>query len=668
MTQPQVNIKRLVDNIKKSNAYTPLVEAVANSIDAIEEAGRDDGEIILTLVRSPQDTLGNIAGDELKPFSEVMITDNGIGFNDRNLEAFNTIYSEKKIREGGKGFGRFVYLKYFDSVSVESVYVDKSMYFQRKFNFVKDATIIQNENTVRLDAGKAETTLHLENLKLEHLGKIDKTIETIARKLLEKLLVYFVIDGYKCPKIIVRELGGVSVVLNDMVGSGNGIENIGDKEFVLETSDKTIKKSFKAKIFKIFYGESRSSINLVADRRQVTEEALYTYVPEFKDDFYDISSNEKGKEIKKNYTIKTYILGKYLDENVSLERDGFEFSATRNSDLFYPFSQMEIEKEAAKVASEIFKDEVKTRQQKKEADIRDYVDTKAPWHKSNFPDLDLSKLPYKATEAEIETALEGVRFGKEQQARKEISKILESADEALIVEKVDALIGQITDIQKNELAHYVALRRAILDVFKKSLTWNENKKYEKEKVIHDIIFPTKSNSDSASYDRHNLWLIDEKLSFTEYIASDKPLNEKDERPDLLIFDNKIAVRDGDTPSNPIIVFEFKKPQRDSYAPGENPLIQIADYVRKIRDGNFKNPEGRFINATQDTPAYGFLVCDPTSQIKGFCEALGLTKSPDQKGYFGFHPNYKIYYEVISFDRLVENSELRNKIFFKMLGM
>ena len=158
------------------------------------------------------------------------------------------------------------------------------------------------------------------------------------------------------------------------------------------------------------------------------------------------------------------------------------------------------------------------------------------------------------------------------------------------------------------------------------------------------------------------------MSFTEYLASDKPLNANGDRPDLLIFDNIISFRAGEESSNPIIVFEFKRPQRTTYNSDENPLKQITDYVKQIRSGNFKKPDGRQVYTTENTPAFGFLVCDLTDQIKSFCEEYSLTKSPDNKGYFGFHSNYKIYFEVISFDKLVDDSELRNRIFFKKLGI
>lgn len=662
----QINIKRLVDNISKTNIYTPIVEAIANSIDSIEESGRTDGKILIKLIRSKQESL--LETNEAHPIVGIKVVDNGIGFTTKNLESFNTIYTEQKIRKGGKGFGRFVYLKYFQEINVESNFREKGVYSKRLFSFVKDNNIIQDEKIIQLDEKKdPETVLFLNNLKKEHYNKLNKKIDTIARKLLEKLLVYFVLDDYKCPEIAVEEEDSKErIILNNYLGSDNEIKQLVDTNFILKSNEADSSEKFKAKIFKIFYGESRSSINLVADNRQVTEEVLHTYIPEFKDDFYDIEINEKGEKVNKNYTIKIYVLGRYLDENVSLERDGFEFQ--NKAELFFPFSQIQIEKEAAETAKRHFKEEVKTRQEKKEKEVREYVDKEAPWHKFYFKELDLSLIPYGISKQDLENELNKIRFQKELTTRTEINKIIAGNNETDISKKADDLVKRITEIGKSQLTHYVCLRKSILDLFKKSLTWGEDKKFEKEKVIHDIIFPTTQDSDNLPYEKHNLWIVDEKLSFTEFLASDKPLNLHDERPDLLIFDHKISLRGGEEPSNPIIVFEFKRPQRTNYKNNENPLKQIADYISKIRKGEVKNPEGRKIYVTDNTPAYGFLICDITNEIETFCLDFSLTKSPDNKGYFGFHSNYKIYYEVISFDKLVEDADLRNKIFFKHLGM
>ena len=50
-----------------------------------------------------------------------------------------------------------------------------------------------------------------------------------------------------------------------------------------------------------------------------------------------------------------------------------------------------------------------------------------------------------------------------------------------------------------------------------------------------------------------------------YVSSDKPLDGGvTERPDLLVFDKPILFRGDNEASNPITVFEFKKPGRDDF--------------------------------------------------------------------------------------------------------
>ena len=53
------------------------------------------------------------------------IEDNGVGFTDKHRESFDTLYTDHRIAEGGKGFGRFMCLKYFDKVGIKSVFGEK---------------------------------------------------------------------------------------------------------------------------------------------------------------------------------------------------------------------------------------------------------------------------------------------------------------------------------------------------------------------------------------------------------------------------------------------------------------------------------------------------------------------------------------------------------------
>lgn len=671
MANVAINIKRLVETIRKTNVYTPIIEAIVNSIDAIDDAHISDGDIKVTLVRHPQEVLKLADKDgeenEIPYVTSVKVTDNGIGFTDDNVRAFDYIYTENKANKGGKGFGRFVYLKYFRKVNVSSVFQNNGNKHKRTFDFIKADQFTTNRKVEDVEDSKpCGTEVLLDKLYDEHLPKLDKKLDTISRKLLENLLVFFTLDDYTCPKItIYDEYSGESVILNDLIDDKEGISEILAKEIELNgENEKETTEKFKAKVFKVYYSQSRSSIALVANQRQVTDTALYDYVTEFKDDFFDRVPGEKGEFTNKNYTVKVYVTGKYLDENVSDTRDSFHFPKSEKT-LYHQFCQRDIEKLAANIAKEALSDEVKLRREKKISKVREYVNATAPQHRIYADKLDYALLPFDPNEAEIESALQNTRFHIETKTKNTVEGILKNS-KFEITDKFYEAVNSLTELGKSELSHYVILRRLVLDLFKKSLTWNDDQKYSKEKVIHDIIFPTRCDSDSIPYDEHNLWIVDEKLCFHEYLASDKPLNTKDERPDLVIFNNKITLRSGDEASNPIVVVEFKKPQREEYTENDNPLKQIAGYIDKIRRGQFKTPEGRTLNVNENTPAFGYLICDLTDKIHSFCKDYDLTMNPDNQGYFGFHKSHKIYFEVISFDKLVKDAEQRNRVFFKKL--
>src|SRR5689334_12383851 len=89
----------------------PLFEAVVNSIQSIDAAGLGSkGRIAITVSR--EDTVPGLEGeDALGAVTGFSIADNGPGFTDANFESFTTADSSFKMSEGGKGIGRFTWLK-----------------------------------------------------------------------------------------------------------------------------------------------------------------------------------------------------------------------------------------------------------------------------------------------------------------------------------------------------------------------------------------------------------------------------------------------------------------------------------------------------------------------------------------------------------------------------
>ncbi|MDD2800428.1 MAG: ATP-binding protein [Methylococcales bacterium] len=664
-----VNIRRAVENIKaNTTVYTPIVEVVVNAIQAIESNGKTDGVIFIRLNRSEQTDMN----DGLPDVHSIEIEDNGIGFTDENRQSFDTLYSDFKLSDGGKGFGRFTCLKYFDDLHVESVYWSQDGFKLRKFSMGKDNDIIVNEQISMSSDQNSGAVVCLSNLKK---GKtIDKKLGTIARNLVEKLLPYFITQDYACPKIVLSEKDGKDPIqLNDYLNNQLSAvikEIIFEKNsFILEGSQGS--ERFQVRVFKLYSPKNQKSrISLVAHQREVTGSVIHKYIPEFIEDFYD-KEGVRNIDGARNYIIKAYVFSPYLDRNVSLERGGFEFQM--ENDALYGISQVEIEKQSSVLAKAATGSDIAVRQEKKKARVQSYVDDEAPWHKSMLDKIDLTAMSYKPSNDEIESVLQKEKFTQESQIKRDVTKLLAESSLENLQEDVHEIVSKISGTSKNDLIHYIALRRNILDIFGKSLQVDETGTYESEGVVHDIIFPRKSDTDTKLFKDHNLWIIDERLNFTNYVSSDVELNGKNsERPDLLVYNKRILFRGDNEPSNPVIIFEFKKPQRDDFvnpSSKEDPVQQVVRYVNNIRDGKYKTPEGRKMQVADNTPFYGYVVCDLTTKVETWLEReKNFKPMPDRLGWFQWLENINLYIEVLSWDKVLKDAKMRNQIFFQKLGI
>lgn len=658
----RINIQGTIENIRsKSNIYTPIIEAVVNSIQSIVSKNIEKGKIEIILHRENTLEFEN----SLSNIKTIEIRDNGLGFTQDNRDSFDTFYSELKKEIGGKGFGRFMFVKYFNNVRVESVFKNSDGQLKlRKFRFGKQYEIIVDEKIEETKAVDTYATVYLENLKDGHT--FEKQIETISKKILERTLIFFINDAFKCPTIIVKENdGSQTIILNDYLTGKNEIQLFDSKPFNLTNIKTNEQDEFVAKIFKIYFpGSQKSKISLTGHNREVTETPLHKYVPEFEDDFY-----EESNGVKKNYIIKTYVLGKYLDSNVSIERETFDFHKD-GTNLHYPYSQTEIETKTSELTKEAFGVDVKIRSDKKTQRIRNYVNTSAPWHKSYLNELNIDSISYNLKDEDIEIELQKVKFNKEQQTRAELKELF-NEDNFDDSHKIAEAISKISEIGKSDLAHYVFNRKNVLEAFLRLLKRRDDGKGELEKDIHNLIFPMGKDSENTDYQEHNLWLLDERLVFSEYVASDRKISKKKDalgEPDLVIFDQKQSFRSGDNNfSNPLTIFEFKRPKREAYKEDDDPILQIGKYLAKIREGKYEMPEGiESIKVNESTPIYAYVVCDLKEKIHEFAIKHQLTISPDRDGYFGYHNGYKMYIEIISFKKLLNDATLRNKIFFRKL--
>ena len=73
--------------------------------------------------------------------------------------------------------------------------------------------------------------------------------------------------------------------------------------------------------------------------------------------------------------------------------------------------------------------------------------------------------------------------------------------------------------------------------------------------------------------------------------------------------------------------------------------------------------------SENTPFYGYVVCDLTKKVEKWLERdKNFKVMPDRLGWFHWLDNINLYIEVVSWDKVLKDSNMRNKIFFHKLGI
>lgn len=662
----QTYIPGIVDNIRAdSTPYSPIIEAITNSIDAINRAERTDGRIDITLERA--NAMPNMPDKELPEIISVTISDNGIGFTDDNRKSFDTVYSPQKKHIGGKGFGRFFYLRHFDTASIESHYKDGEFLKKRTFDFGKEFDVVVNE--IIEDARNHDTGSVL-NLKNIQRGKFDKDPEVFAHRILERLLSYFVDDSYTCPTITIYD-GELDkpIVLNGLIGgtSGSWIQLKDQGQFKVRDLD------FNYKLFKILRPRNqKSKIVLTARNQSVTEVTLETYVPEFATDFVEQISVDDGTVKDQNYIVHYYIQGDYLDEEVTTERDNYNFAIKTDNLSLYPATSEDIERVVANIAKDKFGDEVQVRFNNKKHKVESYAEENI-WYKPYVDRIDFDLLKMNPNKSEMETILHKVKYDNDLEIKRKIEE-LTSGQTAYVDAQATAseIIQEAKKASISDLAQYVAFRKAILELLKTTIKLTKDGTYSSEKELHDIVFPTKTSAEDIPYDGHNLWVLDERLTFTQYVSSDQNIfkGKNNDRPDIAAFHYTVAYRELNEMHSPISIFEFKKPGIHDFvnkSSKEDPFDQIKRYVQAIKNGEVKTIDGLEILVGKNTPFFGYIVADSDPAIKSWLARENFKPLPDGKGWFYNHDQLNLYVEYVTWQKLIGDAEIRHRKFFELLG-
>ncbi len=628
------------------NTLQPMFEALMNSIHAIgERFGNDRLASGVIDIEMTQNGEGSYTG--------FIITDNGIGLNLDNMISFRKSDSMKKVKFGGKGVGRLLWLKVADKVGVSSKYVSDGGIASIQFDFVADPSEPISNLVEGATAGDVGTTVRLTPLKIAYALHIPVKLETIAVRTVAHFINYFV--NIDCPKIILMDSES-SIVLFDQF-----------------TEDMVRDKTYPIKV-QVDGEERKLSLNCFLVPKKYSDDETGTNGLFFGAHGRAVKRHEMDsviglKAIDGKYAFFGYLEGPMLNESVNDTRTEFSLGDDTIDDLkreciigMQDFLLVEIDK-------------VRDRQIQTIVDVRNehlrfYNIAKDPAEIASK----MSLATQKDEDIFVELSRHSLRQYKK--ARRQFAEA-KSKDLPDIDQKAKEYVSELQDESLSSLAEYIYKRKLILDMFEDRSGFDDidAEKAHYEKVVHELICPLGSTKSDLDYEDHNLWIIDDRLAFYSYFNSDKQLKAQADsidkrRPDITLFDLGMGFEKGAS-LEPITIIEFKRPKRDDYTMSDNPFTQVQDYVKELRSAGEANRfDGRMIRPIDpDTPFMCQIIADDTASLRDVMDRLnGFYKKAGSKSYYRWDSHFRIFMEVTSYSDLISGAKARHAAFFDKLGV
>ncbi len=673
------NIANKVRNTRlpRTQPLMPLFETVSNSIHSIEEAltagmlKDGEGKIIIICIRNGnEETLKRLDNIDIFPVHSFEVRDNGIGLNSDNLTSFIEADTDHKIKIGGKGIGRFVCLKAFRELNIYSEYLDNNGQQKAvKFDFKNTKAGFDNFSTPENITGKLGTMVRLSKYKDEYQKNLDFNLRSIARELVAHFQLYFIRN--QAPIIIIKNQNNIEYNLLNIF-STEFKSDVQDKDFAIDDATFTLylTKSLKLQSHKIHF---------CAHNRSVVNEGLYSRLVDLGK--YPIKEDEEN-----SFFYQGYVVSDVLDEYVDTERIGFNFPGGEEEEETQFLSLAKLRRAAIACIEDILSEYLDNVRNQKVESYKPTIIEELPQYRStlHYRRQEVLKLPPDLTKDKLDIELYKIEAKWRLDVKEEKIKLLEEKKDVTnhegYIEKYEKFMSEFNDIGKADLARYVVHRKAIIELLDNLLERNENDKFENEELIHSVFFPIRTSSDEITPDKQNLWLLDERLTYHSFLASDKTFNSINEvdsistgRTDLLIFNEAFAFSDSkSSPHNSFTIVEFKKPMRDDYKDYDdekNPIEQTEKYIDNLLEGKVKGRNGRMIEITEKTPFYIYIVCDITPKLEKILKNREFEKTPDGKGYFKVKSKYySAYFEVIPFEKVLDDAKKRNRILFEKLNI
>ncbi len=673
---PTSNIANKVRNTRlpRTKPLLPLFELISNSIHSIEEAVKkkilkpNEGKIVIDCIRNGlQETLQKLVDIDIYPIHTFIVSDNGIGLNEENLKAFIEADTDHKIEIGGKGVGRFVCLKAFRELNITSYFQENSETKSVKFDFKPTKEGFHNFSNPSPNGIKNGSVIKLNGIKEDYQKALPKELSAIAREIVAHFQLYFIRNTN--PQIIIKNQNNIEFNLDTLFKTEfksdvkSGSFNIGDTNFELFLTKSTEFQSHK--------------IHFCAHNRSVIAEGLYSKLVDL--------GKKPIEEDGFKFFYQAHIVSNILDENVDTERIGFIFpDGDDEEEESIDINLAKVRRASIKCIEELLSDYLGNVRELKIESYKPIINEELPQYKStmHFKSEEVKKLPPNLTKEQLDIELYKIDASWRLEVKEEKIKLLSDDKDVTTREdyrlKYEKFLSDFNEIGKSDLARYVVHRKTIIELLEQLIETNGEGKFENEDLIHSVFFPIRSTSDEVPYDKQNLWLIDERLSYHSFLASDKTFNSipeitstDNDRSDLLIYNEAFAFSDSKkAPHNSFTIVELKKPQRDDYKDyddSKNPVEQSEKYIELLLEGKVKGRNGRVVEVDRKTPFYVYIICDIRPSLQKILKRREFELTPDGMGWFKVKSKfYSAYFEVMPFEKVLDDARKRNRILFEKL--
>lgn len=690
-----LNWRGVLKGVSKAlDPLQPLYEAFTNSLESIElrkRSGVDFRPYIYIDFFFDATTEG-----ENYDLNKIVITDNGIGFDDENFSRLQ-IFKDDTKGFSNRGSGRLQFLHSYFLAKYESWYKQEEQYLKRVFTLSKAEDYLNHKSILKLeeeapsDIEEVKTRLSLYTLREASDKKFykDKSIDEIKSAILDHYLMQFCAYAEQLPCININYIQYDKVVERRVISR--------DDIPVPTVEDKTI----EIPVSKI--SEDMKRIEFTDDNIPITVKSFKLPSNRVKRNAVKVTCK---KELIDSVKIKMSCLppelsiedqhylfllsSEYFDENIGDTRDAFEI-----------LNKTDFKKRAkfyGSITPQILLDDIEEKVNETAVELFTEISEQEEIHQQRLQDL---RSTYMLSEealadADINDSVEDILskayvydaklIAKQDAAYQEKVVQLESLDTTSSTYKDDLehLVEELTKsipLQcKESLSRYVTHRSLVLDLFdklihKETQVQREAERKMDEKLIHNLIF-TQHSEDSASsdiwmlnedylyyrgYSEHKLSeiLIDEKPLFKEIVDEEEEryLNSLGEhrltkRPDILLFPSE----------HKCVIIELKSLEANL----SNYLLQITKYASFIRsyttddfyiDTFYGYLIGEALEPKDVRAADNDFKYDPKFN---FCyrPSKSIACLWDESG----HHDGTIYTEALSFSVMLERARKRNESF------